>query len=170
MINIVIEDGTGKSDSNAYVGVADAREYAEKRGVTLNADDEEVKKLIIKATDFLETFECDYVGNRTTDTQALSFPRTDAKVNGKDLATDEIPRQMIAAQCQCIIAQHNGFDLQPNYTNSDYVVEEKIGPITTKYANPVNTGILPTLTSVESLLKPLFGSCSSSYPLQTKRA
>jgi hypothetical protein len=47
-------------------------------------------------------------------------------------------------------------------TAADYVTEETVGPITTKYANPVQVGVRPKLGLVDSLLAPLFGSCGET--------
>ncbi len=165
-IEIVVEDGTGKANANSYVSVADARQYAANRGVTLG-DDEAIAAQLINATDYLLTFECEYVGYRTNDGQALSWPRTDAYYGGGCsgkliAAADEVPAQIKAAQCQAVIAQFNGIDLMPNYTASDFVTEETVGPITTKYADPLAVGMRPTLSAVDSMLAPLFGKCATN--------
>uniref|UniRef100_A0AAU6W0F9 Virion structural protein n=1 Tax=Pseudomonas phage Pavpe01 TaxID=3138545 RepID=A0AAU6W0F9_9VIRU len=162
-IVIVVEDGTGKSNANSYVSVADARIYAKNRGVILSDDDDVIAAWLINASDYLLTFECEYVGYRTNPTQALSWPRTDAISNCRPIVgPDEIPAQIVFAQCQCVIAQHNGIDLMPTYTASDFVTEETVGPLTTKYADPLAVGLKPTITSVDALLAPLFGTCASS--------
>lgn len=165
-ITIVVEDGTGKADANSYVDVAAARQYALNRGVTLG-DDDDIAAQLINATDYLAQFECEYVGYRTTDEQALSWPRTDAYYGGGCsgkliCGPNEIPKQIKDAQCQAVIAQFNGFELMPNYSATNFVTEETVGPITTKYADPLAVGVKPTLTAVDTMLAPLFGKCATS--------
>lgn len=173
-ITIVVEDGTGKSDANSYISVADARSYATNRGIALPANDDDIAAMLINSTDYLQTFECEYVGYRTTDVQALSWPRTDAYYGGDIYGKlicgpNEIPTQIKSAQNQAVIAQQNGFVLMPNYSAADFVTEETVGPITTKYANPLSVGVMPTLSSVSALLAPLFGKCPSGSMLKTVR-
>lgn len=163
-IEIIVEDGTGKADANSYVDVATARQYATNRGVELG-DDDVIAAQLINATDYLLTFECEYVGYRTTDEQALSWPRTDAYYGGCNdkliCGPNEIPAQIKAAQCQAVMAQAAGLVLMPNISATDYVTEETVGPITTKYADPIAAGVRPTFSAVDSLLAPLFGKCAT---------
>lgn len=171
-ITITVEDGSGMPNANSYLSVADARAYAANRGVDLGSDDDVIAAQLINASDYLLTFECEYVGHRTNPAQALSWPRTDAYV-GCNLLVDAntVPAQIIFAQAQAVIAQANGFVLMPNVSASDYVTEETVGPITTKYANPLQVGIMPTLSAVDALLAPLFGKCANTgIALKTVRA
>ncbi|URA06921.1 virion structural protein [Xanthomonas phage Pfeifenkraut] len=159
-IQIIVEDGTEVADANAYVDVAAVRAYAEQRGVTLPADDEEVAAMIIKATDYLESFACKYQGRKTDCDQSLQWPRTGVVMCCADYPSNQIPKQLKSAQCAAILIQNEGLVLQPNVTAADYVIEETVGPITTKYANPIQAGISAQFTALDSLLEPLFfASC-----------
>lgn len=169
-VTIVVEDGTGVEGANSYITVEEAREYAEARGITLSDDDDELGALLVKATDYLETRECDYQGSKVDCNQALSWPRTDVTLCCEDFAEDAIPVQLKNAQKTLVIAQHSGVVLLANTSASDYVIEEQIGPIRTKYADPASVGLGPQMPGVEALLQPLFGSCDSvASPLQTMR-
>jgi len=170
-ITIVVEDGTGVENANAYVDVAAVRAYAEQRGVTLPADNDEVAAMIIKATDYLESFACEYQGYKTDAAQSLEWPRECVIISCTAFPNNEIPKQLKSAQSAAVIAQSQGLVLQPNITAADYVTEETVGPITTKYANPIQAGISPQFTGIESLLSPLFNaSCGqAAFALQTMR-
>lgn len=172
-ITIVVEDGTIVANANAYIDIAFARQYALDRGVTLSIVDDEVAAMIIKATDFLESFACDYQGSKTDpDNQELQWPRIDVYFDDSEtaFASDAIPKNLKKAQAAAVIAVSQGLSLLPNIQPSDYVIEETVGPITTKYANPIQAGIEARFTGVDSLLAPLFGSCGSGFAIRTVRA
>lgn len=170
-ITITVEDGSGVADANAYVDVAAVKAYAEQRGVTLPSDDEEIAAMIIKATDYLESFACKYQGRKTDCDQSLQWPRTGVVLCCADYPSNQIPKQLKSAQCAAILIQNEGLVLQPNVTAADYVIEETVGPITTKYANPIQAGISAQFTALDSLLEPLFfASCGQvGFPLRTVR-
>lgn len=154
-IVIVVEDGTGLDNANSYVSVADARTYATNRGVSLPVSDDDVAVMLIKATDYTEMFAPRYGGARLTTTQALAWPRTGAYVNGELIADDAIPRQLTKVSCELVLCLASGINIMPNPTLTDFVIEETVGPITTKYAAPVG-GVTQTLTQVNALMGQLF--------------
>lgn len=171
-ILIIVEDGSNVLNANSYQTVATVRAYALERGVVLSADDDEVAAQLIQSTDYLETKACEYQGSITYPDQSLQWPRTGVYLNCSDtmFPEDSIPKQMLKAQAQLTMAIAEGFVLQPNVSPQDYVTEEKVGPITTKYADPVQVGISPIFTSVDALLAPLFGSCGQvTMSLRTTR-
>lgn len=169
-IEIIVEDGTGKPDANSYVSVADARTYATNRGVELPTDDDDVAAMLIQATDYLEAQACRYQGKRASSSQALEWPRTGVVLNCDAVPPNVIPKSLVAAQVQLAMAINAGFDLQPNVSPQDYVTEETVGPITTKYADPTKVGIMPTFGAAAALLAPLFGECASNkFALRTIR-
>lgn len=153
-VEIIVEDGSGVEDANSYATVETAREFAEKRGVVLSADNDEVSSQLIRAFDWLDAKEEEFQGVRVyADT---AFPRAGVTVNGFELAADAIPKQLIAAQLQLVIAQSNGIDISPNFVPADYVVKEKVGPLETTFADPVEVGVSPKLGAVDAVLSPLF--------------
>lgn len=168
-ISIVVEDGSNVENANAYVTVSDARTYAANRGVTLSAVDDEIAAFVIKASDYLESLASKYQGVETYFDQSLQWPRAGVYVNDNELPSNSIPKQLKAAQCALVIAQHQGIELQPNVVPSNYVVREKVGPLETEYADPTKVGVLPTMTSVDALLSPLFEPSSLFSSLRTIR-
>lgn len=170
-ITIIVEDGSGVADANSYQELADVRLYAEQRGVTLPADDEEVKAWMIDAMDYLEAQACKYQGHKTDCEQSLEWPREGVVICCVDIANNVIPKKLKSAQALAVMIRNEGLILQPNVTAQDYVIEETVGPITTKYANPIQAGISATFTGLESLLEPLFfQSCGQvGFALSTIR-
>lgn len=73
----VVEDGTGKTNSNSYVSVAETDAYFEDRG-NLNwaGTDSEKESYLIQATDYVDLrFKSKLLGIKETEAQALEFPR-----------------------------------------------------------------------------------------------
>jgi len=169
-ITVTVEDGTGVANANSYVSVADVKAYANQRGVVLPSTDDEIAAMIIKATDYLESFACKYQGRKTDCAQSLQWPRTGVVMCCEDFPSDQIPKQLKSAQASAVLIQNEGLILQPNVTAADYVIEETVGPITTKYANPIQAGISATFTALDALLEPLFfAACGQGFPLRTTR-
>lgn len=170
-IVIVVEDGTGKENSNAYASIDYVRQYALEHGVDLPPEDDKIATMIIKSTDFIESKECEFSGERTNDLQALSWPRKCAMVNCKPFPSDAIPKVLMDAQAALVLVVDSGLDLFTNYGPSDFIIEEKVGPITTKYANPVDVGMTQHFGAADALLNKLYnGGCScSGGMLKTRR-
>lgn len=170
-ITITIEDGSNVANANSFVTIAEVRAYAEARGVTLPVADDSLAVMLIKACDYLEAQANRYQGEIANDSQALQWPRIDVYINGSETAfpSNAIPKQLKSAQSALVVAINEGVDIMPNYSASNFVTEETVGPITTKYADPTKVGIAPTLTAVDSLLAPLFGSTATGFALRTLR-
>lgn len=172
-VTIIVEDGTIVANANSYIDQATAREYAAQRGVTLSTDDDVVGAMIINSMDYIESFECEFAGERVSTEQELSWPRQDAYLCGSDIPfpSDQIPKDLIKAQCASVIVLSQGLVLMPNIQATDYVTEETVGPITTKYANPIETGIETKFTGIESLLQRLYPSCgcNGGFAIRTVR-
>lgn len=172
-VTIVVEDGSIVANANSFQTVADVRAYAEQRGINMTGDsDDQIGAWLINATDYLNSFECQYQGSRVDcATQLLAWPRSDVEFCCEAWPEDQIPGNLKAAQNALVIAQKAGIVLFPNIGAADYVIREKVGPIETEYANPIESGVTTRITGVEALLAPLFGSCgeSSGFPLRTMR-
>lgn len=156
-ITLIVEDGSQVPNANTYVDLDTVKAYCADRDVTLGDDDNTASKLI-KACDYLESFNNRYTGHPASYTQSLCWPREDAFIDGHEFPGYLIPKQLKAAQMQAVISQVNGIVLMPDIQASDYVTEETVGPITTKYANPIEVGIRPELSAVDALLQSLFGN------------
>lgn len=96
-VQLVIEDGTGKPDANSYITVAEAKAYAESRGVTLGSDDSIAANLVLSA-DYIEV-SGPYKGYAFNDMQGLEFPRRE-RAGGPSLG---IPEKVKKAQAQLLL-------------------------------------------------------------------
>lgn len=156
---LIVEDGSGVSNANCYVAVAGARSYAADRGVTLDASDDVVGAQIIMATDYLESL--DYIGVATSITQSLSWPRQRIMINDDTpFPSNQIPTNLIKAQCQLVVEQANGIVLQPTSNVKDsgasgFIIEERVDIIDTKYSDKIGTTSAPVMPKVLALLRDL---------------
>ena len=85
----------GASNANSYLSVAGADAIAagmigDLAWTTATSDNK--ARALITATNGLETLE--WTGERSTTTQALAWPRTDASCGDKVIADDDIPREI----------------------------------------------------------------------------
>ena len=93
-----IDATVGGADANSYLTIAAADTLAETMLGTLawtTATEDEQTRALITATRGLDTLG--WIGTKTTTTQALAWPRTDASCDGTDYATDAIPDPILYA-------------------------------------------------------------------------
>jgi hypothetical protein len=98
-----------------------------------------------------------YVGERRTKGQALQWPRIWAEVECWPIRSDEIPRQLVQAQCALAIEAAAGTDLLPTVQANapGAVLEQTVDVITTVYANPGSVQRVPAVAKADALLRTL---------------
>ena len=148
---LTVEDGTGVADANSYITVQEARDYASLRGLTLPTTDAEIEVLIIKAFDYLESFE--YKGEPANPPQDAEFPRDNLYIQGVLFANDAIPGKLKKAQAQ-LTYEASQTELQPTGDGRE-VVKEKVDVVEVQYAEKGTSVSRPTFTSVDALLADL---------------
>lgn len=146
---LIVEDGTGLSNANAYVSVEFADEYFSARGnqtwARLGSADKEA--VIIKATDYLEAVYFDkWQGERLKSGQALSFPRSPFGM----------PAKFKSAVCELAIRANAG-ELLSDIER--LTTKEKVGSIEVEYAQ--NADPATRYAYVASLLKPFLKPASA---------
>lgn len=157
-VTLIVENGTGVPNANSYDTVANAIAFAANRGITLPPDSGggQVSAWLVSGTDYLESFANQFVGRPVSFTQALSWPRQCVEFGPDNpFPSDEIPTQLIAALDQAVIAQFQGIVLMPTVDHSQggYVIEDKVGPLITKYSEKIGTTSAPLLPAVMAQLQ-----------------
>lgn len=168
-ISIIVEDGTNVSNANSYNSIVELRSFALDRGVTLSSVDDEVATMAVKATDYLETKAEEYKGLPTNTDQSLQWPRSGVYIYEVEQSSTSIPKQLKIAHAMLVLAVNEGLSLLPNHSPQDYVIEETVGPIKTKYCDPSSVGIENTFTGVDKFLEPLINKGIASFSIQTIR-
>lgn len=83
-VNLIVEDGSGISDSNSYCDLDFALEYCVNHGYTswIDMTEDEQKVYLIKGTSFVDNFY-EWKGYKRTSVQSLEFPRNGLIDNNK---------------------------------------------------------------------------------------
>jgi len=160
---LIVEDGSGKSDADAYVSEADANTYFINRQGSTAWNAGTVTQLqkeaaIRNATAYLDRrYNNLWMGRRVERLQALSFPRVDVRdFDGFAVGSDSVPQQVIDACCEGAVLSLSE-DLLPDITNAGTISEETIAVSsvrsTTKYEGGKNQS--KTYRKIETLLRGL---------------
>lgn len=134
----VVETGSGLSNANANISVADFKSYHGDRGNDLTAfSDPQIEQAIVRATDYIELrFGSRFVGVRLTQTQSLSWPRDDAYYPDGRLAPAMAPEVAYATAEYGFRSLSEPLAPDPDYDVTNGAVierEERAGPIVERY-------------------------------------
>lgn len=127
-MTLIVEDGTGKADSQAYLSAIELTAYASARGISIVGD---VEVLILRASMYVDALS--FVGSKNTKDQAMQWPRLNVYIDGFAILTTEIPKLLKDLQAEVSIAIGNGND--PLETVQRAVKRTKVGPIEKEYAD-----------------------------------
>jgi len=162
-MTLIVEDGSGKSDSESYISVADASNYHTVRGNTAWAaltTDALREAALRRATDYMrQAYRSRWQGYKVNEDQALDWPRYDVEVEGYAVDSDIVPTEVKNA-CAELALRASAADLNPDLTQG--VAREKVGQIEVEYdkASPQFT----RYRAIDALLSPYLkaggGGCS----------
>ncbi|RTM81998.1 DnaT-like ssDNA-binding protein [Enterobacter hormaechei] len=138
-------------DANSYASEEELASFAELRGIKLP---DKLTPLLIKAMDYLEGL--DWVGQKADPRQPLSWPRVNVVMDGYDLPVDEVPRQVITAQCMLAVEAIDG-DLLTSVREAAVKTERVEGAVTMTYAVADGEVFTPSYPAVMGLLGDLAG-------------
>ena len=157
-VMITPEDGSIVANANTYTTVAYVRAYNTQRGVELDDDDDIVASQIIIATDFVETYEARFQGDRVQPLiQSLSWPRMNALLYGNrqvPIPTTLIPVMLKNAVAYLVSVVADGTDLYA-VQDSRAIIKEVIGPIETDYSATSGATVRPMIPNLEAILAPI---------------
>lgn len=151
---LIVEDGTGKTDSESYCSVEDADKYFADRGIEEweDLDITQKEQALRKATDYIELrFGSRFTGCKNSETQSLSFPRY-----GKE----EVPRNLIRACAEYALrASKAALVTDPEKTATGLPVKskvEKLGPMEERTEYDTLRGVVfNAFPAADTLLKSL---------------
>lgn len=106
-MSLVVEDGSGKSDAQSYISVADAATYgALISTLWATASDAAKESALQLATQYLDLkYGLVFVGDKKLDTQALEWPRNNAiDAAGITVANYSVPQQIKIATIEIACA------------------------------------------------------------------
>lgn len=133
-MTLIVETGTGASNSESYISVADAstRHTAQGNAAWAAAASDTVREQALRrATAAMEQFyRTRWSGDRVTSTQALSWPRYGVELDGFPVAANIVPAD-VANACADLALRALSEDL--NADTERAIVREKTGPLETEW-------------------------------------
>lgn len=167
---LIVESGTGASDSDSYISLIDARAWAEKYGYTLPIDDTEADVYLRKGAGYVGLFESSYSGSRLNDDQSLSWPRSDAhKCSGYNeisIPSDSIPNEIKYAQVIAASAYAANVDVRANDDGKSIASEAVVGAVAVSYFDNGKTGSAIEITEATDMLSNLL--CGGGFGLSMR--
>lgn len=163
---LIVEDGTGRVDSESFCTVAFADDYHTKRGNTAWAalDVPAKEANLRKATDYMEqVYRLLWLGYRKLERQALSWPRDEVRRHDFTYLNqysfypdDEVPLEVQRA-CAELALRASADELAPDVDR--VASREKIGPIDVTYQ--VGSSPWVRFRAVDNLLATFFRTGTS---------
>lgn len=92
---LTVEDGTGLAGANSYATAAEGDAYHEAHvdsAAWTAATTANKEKALVHSTRVIESMVRNWVGSRKSGTQALSWPRTQAYLDGVQLSSSAVPQ------------------------------------------------------------------------------
>jgi hypothetical protein len=160
---LIVEDGTGKTDAESYISVADADTYFNNRGnatwaaLTSTAKEQALRK----ATDYMQaSYTLRWDGIKVSSTQALDWPRAYVEIKQATGGYSSLPAYyvdnavpvVVANACAELAVRASAADLLADA--GAQVKQEVVGPLSVTYADGARQTTRYEL--VERMLAPLF--------------
>jgi len=161
---LIVEDGTGLTNSESYCSEEFADLYHENRGNANWNSITDKEAALRKATDYmLQYYRFLWTGYRATSTQALDWPRTSVYLNDYaeevSVSSTIVPIEVKNACAELALKTYDDEFLLED--NTQKVTQEIIGPITVKYSDNSTTKT-KVYNAINSILKPYLKASSMS--------
>jgi hypothetical protein len=161
---LIVEDGTGLANSEAYISIADATAYLAARGSGDAWDLIDDKEAALrKGADYMtQMYRPRWRGYRASSAQAMDWPRAEVPMIDVDgyYANTIVPNEIKYANA-LLALKTASVELLPDDTQK--VIEKSVGPITVKY-DP-NADPQRRFSAVEALLEPFCSGGSNMVAL-----
>lgn len=159
---LIIEDGTIIAGANSFATLVEARAYTDTRGIDFPAEDDEAEQALVKAGDYLLSYERRLKGSRVSASQTMVYPRRSVTLFGTPFPSDEIPQQLIDAQIVLAAYSADGVELRPVGAGRE-TRREEVGPIKLEYFEGGRSSITPVFNTATDILAELFSSAGGSF-------
>lgn len=168
---LIVEDGTAKPDAEALCSVdaADAHHAARGAAAWAALATDAKEQALRRATDYMgQVYGLLWSGTRTTSTQALDWPRADVarpEVDDYYWPSNVVPAAVVKACAELALRAASGPLLGDQGRE---VVEQTVGPITTKYAQ--GSSQATRYAAVDAMLAGMLTAPRGSSALRLVRA
>lgn len=165
---MIVEDGTGMTDSDSYVSVVFADNYFSSRGITEwnNLETEQKEQALIKGTDYVDN-SFKWYGTKLNAEQSLRFPRENIfEYDGTEIKG--IPNVLKQAVCDASLVVSRGTELFQTKNENGIVTSETIGELSFSYQNDIAQSGQTLYDSINTRLRGLFIDMSKNRILTGK--
>lgn len=155
---LVVEDGTIRDGTvDAYTSIADADAFIARwhnDTAWSGATDAEKERSILRATRFVDTYK--FMGQRTDPDQALAWPRAwIGAIDGKVIASNEIPREIKEATIEAAMRDNNGESLFVDHDGGTIKRQRrKVGELETETEFGSGRQAGKTFDVIEAMIRP----------------
>lgn len=163
-MSLDVETGSGSPDSNSYVSLSDASDYASDHGLTFPASPAgPAEAALIRATAAIDaTYRARFPGQRTNGrSQSLEWPRKYAgDAAGEPIADDEIPQEIINATIEAAVrelALPNS--MMPDLERGGQIKSIQAGSVAIEYGG--NATARTAFTLIDGILSSLISTGTS---------
>jgi hypothetical protein len=134
---LVVEDGTGKQDSDSYASVEDFVSYAARYGLTIPEAPVAQETLLRRAALAMEVLK--WKGRRAHSLQSLAWPRKDVIIDHEIKPSNYIPARIQYGQ-MALAAEIHQDDIDPIDKRQGAVVRKRVeGAVEVEYASISST-------------------------------
>lgn len=167
-MTLIVEDGSGKVDSNTYVGAADAVARAAVLGIEFPLE-VDAETPLIRAGIYLEKYRNNYQGRKYINGQALQWPRCPVYIDNELQDPAIIPQLLIDAQISIAGVDYTGGNLFATAAGS--ATSRSVGDVSVTNSNSGKIDNTATTGFANEMLRPLFkGANNGSLEFNVCRA
>lgn len=165
-MTLIVEDGTGLANADAYVSLDDCVAYATARGLTFpSSPADAAEQAIIRATSAIDAmYRSRFPGQRLNGrAQALEWPRKNAyDAAGETVESDAVPVEIVSATCEAAIRElATPGSMMPDLERGGGIRSLKAGSVAIEYSG--NASALTTYTTINGILSGLLSAASMSF-------
>lgn len=157
---MIVEDGTGLAEANAYASEDALETYADDNGVTLATGDAEAA-LVRASTAIDALFGTRFPGTKVNGRdQGLAWPRSGGyDANGDAIADDAVPAEIVKATCEAAIRELvSPGSMMPDQKRGGAIKRVDAKGVSVEWFG--NAPAATTFSKIEGILAPLLGSPS----------
>lgn len=153
-----VEDGTVRDDTvESYSSISDADNYIARwhdDSTWSGSTQSEKERALLKATRFVDDHT--FIGQRSDPDQALAWPRVwIGSIDGRVIASNEIPREIKEATIEAALRQRTGDTLFPDHDGGTIRSESKqVGDLSISQTFASSRQATRTFEVIRSLLRP----------------
>lgn len=170
---LIVEDGTGLANADAYVSLAEFKAYAAAVGYDLTEyTDEQIERAIRRATIWIDArYGATFLGTWVIATQRLEWPRADVYYRGVYLASNAIPQKLKSAVCEVTWQELSKPGSLNPVADPAPVKSRKVGDVEVQFAVSLSAiGSPPSFSIVDDLLSGIVKGRASAYVGRAVRA